>query len=123
VVHLALYRDAQRRVWSNDWPDAYDPQIRRPARWVYNGHPIVAVMMQFGAAAEQVDLFGLGPGERPVLLAEKLAATLDWAEAKGAAELQLQDASAGTLSAPHCFAWRATGRLQPRPCSRKLADH
>ena len=105
AVHLALYRRA-KAAWSTAWPDAYGPRLRLMPEWRHGGQPVLAVTLQFGAAAEQLDLFGLDAKGQPVRLAEKLGAAVGWAAGTDGTPLViLYDAAAGALK-PSCYSWK-----------------
>jgi hypothetical protein len=119
-VHLGLFArqpGSATLQWSQSWKDAYDPSLRSAPEWRYRGQPVLALTLRFGAAAQQVDLFGLDADQPPQLLAEKDAAAIGWiVSADGRLLLALYDANPTALT-PGCFGWREqSGELAAEKC-------
>jgi hypothetical protein len=113
MVRLALLNHgaAGGALWAMSWPDAYDPGIQPTPEWRFAGHPVLALTMQFGAAAEQIDLFGLDSENHPVRLAEKLAAAIGWSvNASGDLVMIVYSLPASAL-VPACFGWNSSANL------------
>ncbi|MGY5957112.1 Lipoprotein [Kosakonia sp. BK9b] len=108
--HLALYEKNTngniQPVWSTAWPDAWAPSLLMLQEWRWHDRPLLAVTLQFGAAAEQVDIYGLDEKQRPQRLAEKTAATIGWKiSASGQRLLVLYEAKPTVLKAT-CYGWQ-----------------
>jgi hypothetical protein len=110
TVRLALVNSLYggRALWAMSWPDAYGPGLRPTPEWSFAGHPLLALTMQFGAAAEQIDLYGLDAKNQPVRLAEELGAAIGWSvDATGNLVLIVYSMPASTL-VPACFGWNSS---------------
>ncbi len=118
TTRLALLsvKDA-KRVWSMAWPHAYGPTLRPTPEWSFDGQPVLAVTFQYGAAAQELELYGLDRDHRPVHLAEKLANAVGWTmSASGERLLVLYDRPASAL-VPACYGWNtAMARLGVTKC-------
>ena len=94
-------------VWRAAWPHTYSPTLRPTPEWRFGGRPLFAVTFQYGAAAQQLELYALDANQHPVRLAEKLTNLVGWTmSSSGALLLVLYDPSASALL-PVCYAWNA----------------
>jgi hypothetical protein len=119
-VRLALFdtrKSPAEAVWSQSWPGAYDPRFVALTPWVSARHPVYALTMQFGAAAEQVDLFGLDSAGRPARLAEKLGAEIGFIVAADQSALVVYQTPHVAL-VPSCYEWSDRGKLVASACPR-----
>jgi hypothetical protein len=119
-VYLSLYsieKKTAKQLWSTSWPDAYRPVMRVLTEWTWHDHPTVAVTMQFGAAAAQVDLYGLDGNNKAIRLAEILTSDIEWAVNKDEDTLLIaSDATPNGLKAK-CYGWdEASGKLVSKVC-------
>ncbi|AKL11106.1 TPA: hypothetical protein I8271_000938 [Kluyvera intermedia] len=119
--YLALYQQAKgvaSPVWSTSWSDAWAPALYSLSEWRWQGNALLAVTLQFGAAAGQVELYGLDAKNQPVQLAEKTAASVGWKiNEAGERLLVLYEPKPTTLKAS-CYGWREnTGKLMPQSCN------
>ncbi|MDR3439103.1 hypothetical protein [Telmatospirillum sp.] len=121
ATHLALFarRDGTATLsWSTTWKDAYHPTLRSTAEWAYRGHPVLAVTVQFGAGAEQIDLYGLDEAFRPMLLVEKEAASVGWMIGKNGKLLLMLYSPSPTVLKATCYGWQGDkGTIAREPCS------
>jgi hypothetical protein len=58
--------------------DAYEPNITRVDKWRYNGHPVLVLTYQQGAAAVETLLYGIDRNQRPIRLETRLAERITW---------------------------------------------
>jgi hypothetical protein len=120
TVRLALLDTAATSttaLWAMAWPDAYGAALRPTPEWQFAGHQLMAITMQFGAAAEQVDLYGLGAKNQPVRLAEKLGAAISWAVDSSGDLILIIYSTPESALVPACFGWNpATSQLAPANC-------
>ena len=117
-VRLALFnmrKSPAEAVWSQTWPDAYDPRLVAMTPWVHAGHPVYALTLRFGAEAEQVDLIGLDADGKPAHLAEKLGAGIGFILASEKAAVVIYQTPQVAL-VPTCFNWRDGSELAATPC-------
>jgi hypothetical protein len=85
-AHLALFRrDAggARLEWSTVRPDGYQPTLYVATNWAYSGRPVLLFSYRMGAAAEELELWGLDLQDRPTLLDRVEAATFDYRSWRG----------------------------------------
>ena len=117
-VRLAFYDATHapaRPLWSVGWPDAYNPLVQATG-WTHAGRPVLALTMQFGAAAQQVDLYGLDAASHPVRMAEMLGAAVGWVVHPDRTVLIVYQTPVSAL-VPHCFDWQdRTGQLAEVKC-------
>lgn len=120
VSYLALYQQdkgAASSVWSTSWPDAWSPALQPLSEWRWQGNALLAVTLQFGAAAEQVELYGLDTQNRPVKLAEKTAASVNWKINEAGQRLLVLYEPKPTILKASCYGWQEnTGKLVPQSC-------
>lgn len=115
TVSLNLRGPGRGTSWSATWPDAYEPALRTIPDWLYRGHPLVALTLRHGAAAQSVVLLAPDRAHPPRRVAERLASAVAWrVDARGGTVLDLlgRDGSA-VVSA--CHGWNGTA-LRPVPC-------
>lgn len=118
--HLALFtheKATASSVWSTSWPDAWAPALQPAPEWRWRDRALLAVTLQFGAAAEQVELYGLDAQNKPVHLAEKTAASIGWKiNTAGQRLLVLYEPETTVLKA-RCYGWQeSTGKLVLQQC-------
>jgi hypothetical protein len=120
TVRLALLDPAPSStmaLWATAWPDAYGAALRPTPEWQFAGHQLMAITMQFGAAAEQIDLYGLDARNQPVRLAEKLGAAIGWAVDSSGDLVLIVYSMPDSALVPACFGWNpATSQLAPANC-------
>jgi len=120
TVRLALLSTASASttaLWATAWPDAYGAALRPTPEWQFADHQIMAITMQFGAAAAQVDLYGLDAKNRPVRLAEKLGAAIGWAVDSSGDLILIVYSMPDSALVPACFGWSpVASQLAPATC-------
>ncbi len=120
TVRLALLDAAGTRtaaLWATAWPNAYGAGLRPTPEWQFAGHQVMAITMQFGAAAEQIDVYGLDTKNQPVRLAEKLGAAIGWAVDSSGDLILIVYSMPDSALVPACFGWNpATSQLAPASC-------
>jgi hypothetical protein len=120
TVRLALLDTAgttTTALWATAWPDAYGAALRPTPEWQFAGHQLMAITMQFGAAAEQIDIYGLDEKNQPVRLAEKLGAAIGWAADSSGDLILIVYSMPDSALVPACFGWNpATSQLSPASC-------
>lgn len=120
VSYLALYQQGKGEassVWSTSWPDAWSPALQPLSEWRWQGNALLAVTLQFGATAEQVELYGLDTRNRPVKLAEKTAASVNWKINEAGQRLLVLYEPKPTILKSSCYGWQEnTGKLVPQSC-------
>lgn len=121
VSYLALFKQdkgAASSVWSTSWPDAWSPALQPLPEWRWQGNALVAVTLQFGAAAGQVELYGLDTQNRPIKLAEKTAASVSWKINESGQRLLVLYEPKPTALKASCYGWREnTNKLMPQSCN------
>ena len=121
VSYLALFQQgkgAALSVWSTGWPDAWAPALQPLSEWRWQGNALLAVTLQFGAAAAQIELFGLDAKNRPVHLAEKTAASVGWKINEAGERLLVLYEPKPTALKASCYGWQGnTGKLMPQSCN------
>lgn len=121
VSYLALFQQgkgAALSVWSTGWPDAWAPALQPLSEWRWQGNALLAVTLQFGAAAAQIELFGLDAKNRPVHLAEKTAASVGWKINEAGERLLVLYEPKPTALKAICYGWQGnTGKLMPQSCN------
>jgi hypothetical protein len=119
VARLALFRSGTRPApqWVNAWPDGYAPRLQTLPQWTYRGRDVASVIVQFGAGAVEVALFGLERDGRVVALAREEGADAEVRRGRdGVPVLAILQRDRATLRAS-CFGWRSvTARLTPTRC-------
>lgn len=118
TTRLAL-RDAgagrAKALWSAAWADAYEPELRLVPQWTYVGRPLLALTMRFGAAARQINLYGIDAGNYPVPVVENLGAEIGWTIAPTGGRFFIVYT---TPIVPTFFAWEAaSATVVSEPCS------
>jgi len=120
TVRLALLDTApitSAAIWATAWPDAYGAGLRPAPEWQFAGHQLMAVTMQFGAAAAQIDFYGLDAKNQPVRLAEKLGAAIGWAVDSSGDLILIVYSMPDSSLVPACFGWNpTTSQLAPATC-------
>jgi hypothetical protein len=119
-VVLALLRKTKSGVsivWSIEKRDAYGPEVTRISDWRYGRHPLMAFTYQYGAAAEQAELYGLDSKNLPVKVAEMLGEEIDWSiNSKGQGLMNVYSKPKGRMAAI-CYRWNAKQqRLEKVSC-------
>ncbi|SFE68802.1 hypothetical protein SAMN05216563_107134 [Phytobacter palmae] len=121
VSSLALFKQskgAASSVWSTSWPDAWSPALQPLSEWRWQGNALLAVTLQFGAAAGQVELYGLDTQKRPLKLAEKTAASVGWKINEAGQRLLVLYEPKPTALKASCYGWQEnTGKLMPQSCN------
>lgn len=77
AVWLALLRRepaASVTLWSAARADGYLPKIATVYNWYYSGKPTLMFTYQMGAADEELELYGIGSNDTPILLGKASAA-------------------------------------------------
>ena len=116
--YLALFAGHTGTVaWQADWPDAYSPSVREVTQWRYAGRPVTALTVSFGAAAEQVDLYGLDASNRPVRLAERLGVAVDFRSSPDGKLVLEVFRTPDTIPLANCFVWESE-LLKSEPCPK-----
>lgn len=110
AVRLGLWENGSgtaKQLWSQDWPDAFSPEMRVLPEWRYGDAPVLALVTRYGAAAAQVDIFGLDGQNRPVHMGAQTGAEIAWGVSPaGHLALSVYQASPTRLK-PECFGWRS----------------
>ncbi|MDR2154654.1 MAG: hypothetical protein LBE78_06475 [Burkholderiaceae bacterium] len=126
-VTLSLVGPRGHKSWSRTWAGgAYAPALRSLPQWRYAGAAVLALTVQFGAAAEEVHLFGLAKG-RPVELFSELADTVGWIFAPGDLNDELvlllyNTHPDSTTQVPSCYRWNdSEAKLAKRNCPSGLS--
>ncbi|MGB8840870.1 MAG: hypothetical protein WCC64_07340 [Aliidongia sp.] len=117
-VHLALFSVAtDAPLWTDVKAEAYDPGFRLLTDWRQENRPMVAVTFRYGAAAAQIELYGLDATDHPIRLDERLGAEIGWTiDTAGRTLLVIYSQQSGMLQ-PTCFGWdTGSGKLLPQPC-------
>ncbi len=84
---------------------AYGPRVRRVVNWQFGGHPVLAVVYQQGAAAAQIELFGVDSGPALASLDQRLGEEIEWRIGKdGGLLLSVYTKQKGSLVA-NCYRW------------------
>jgi hypothetical protein len=108
TVNLTLIADTAqgpRTVFHTERKDAYDVEVRRLHAWRYGQHPILAFSYREGAAAEQIELYGLEADGMPVKLDEQSGEDLEWSAGRnGELLLVSYDKPEGRL-VPSYYRW------------------
>ena len=122
TVQLALFSVDNGRatsIWRAAWPHAYEPVLRPTPEWSYAGRPVLAATFHYGAAAEELELYGLDKAGRPSHLVERLASAVDWTiSPSGDLLAVLYDRPASALVAT-CYGWNGQAAvLKSEPCPR-----
>ena len=122
TVRLAMFSVDNGRttsVWRAVWPHAYEPVLRPTPEWSYAGRQLLAATFHYGAAAEELELYGLDKAARPVRLVERLANAVEWTiSPSGELLVVLYDRPASALVAT-CYGWNGqAGVLKSTPCPR-----
>ncbi|MGG7446988.1 hypothetical protein ACQ3G7_13035 [Kosakonia oryzendophytica] len=117
--HLALFEKQNngniQSVWSTAWPDAWAPSLLMLQEWRWHDRPLLAVTVQFGAAAEQIDIYGLNENNRPQRLTGKTAASISWKiNTSGQRLLVLYETKPTVLKAT-CYGWQEN-KLAVKSC-------
>lgn len=97
--------------------DAYEPTITRIDNWKYKQHPILALTYQQGAAAKQIELYGLDNKDSPRLLDQRLGEEIHWRiDSDGKTLLSVYTKPKGKLK-PTCYLWEEkTEAVIQKPC-------
>lgn len=118
AVHLALWSAAGASA-PVDWRDGYLPVLSVLAQWRYRGQPVAAVQVQYGAAATEIALYGIGADDRPVRLDDRTAAAAGWRTMSSGEALLVTYAATGAGLVPTCLRWTAArAKLVPAVCPR-----
>lgn len=119
IARLALFNSGARpaALWANAWPGGYAPRLQTLPRWTYRGRDVASVIVQFGAGAVEVTLFGLERDGRVIALSREEGADAEFRRGRdGVPVLVIYQRDRVTLRAS-CFGWRAaTARLLPTRC-------
>ena len=121
TVRIALIntRRGTEPVWSMTVPDAYDPRFLQVAPWTHAGHPVYALTLHFGAAAEQVDLFGVEADGKPAHLASMLGDVIGFAIGLHKASVVVYSRPDSSVMVPRCYEWQdRRGKLLRAPCAQ-----
>ena len=81
TVKLALVENTSKGpavLYTMERKEAYEPDIKRIVGWRYGKHPVLALTYHQGAAAEQVELYGLANNNQPVRLDQRLGEVIIW---------------------------------------------
>ncbi len=107
-VVLALIKKVKNGtslVWSIGRRDGYEPDIIRISDWRYGQHPLMAFTFQYGAAAEQVELYGIDSKNIPVKVGEILGEEIDWSiNSDGEGIMNVYSKPNGRMAAT-CYRW------------------
>lgn len=102
-------------LWSIKHDDACAPRLRAVPQWRRGGQPLVAFIVSFGAAAEQVELI-VDDGGTPHVAASELGAAVAWTAAPSGAPVLVVYTRAGSALSPQCRTWSDGGGLAGTPC-------
>jgi hypothetical protein len=94
IVKLALVKNITSGpvvLYTLERKDAYESDIKRISEWRYGKHPVFALTYHYGAAAEQVELFGLDDNNRPMKIDEMLGECIGWSINDGQTVLGVYD--------------------------------
>jgi hypothetical protein len=86
MVKLALLKNTATGpvvTYTLERKDAYEPDIKRIFNWRYGKHPVLALTYHYGAAAEQVELYGLAHNDQPVRLDQRSGEVVGWGISSG----------------------------------------
>jgi hypothetical protein len=86
MVKLALLKNTATGpvvMYTLERKDAYEPDIKRIINWRYGKHPVLALTYHYGAAAEQVELYGLAYNNQPVRLDQRSGEVIGWGISSG----------------------------------------
>lgn len=119
LTRLVLIRQAEAGAaitWGVQRPDGYGA-VLRPTPWQWEGHPVVILQYQFGAAYTRVELWAAGPESQGRMLGQVDGALI--AVERRGVEANLRAFDESTLRGPQrCYTWRtAAGRLMPVHCN------
>jgi len=118
IVVLALRvpdRAGGRQVWSTFRQDAYAPALRAVPDWRSRGRPLVALTLNYGAAAQEALLFVADGAGSVRQVAARLASAVEWrTDARGGTVLVAYGRD-GSAVVPECLGWDGGG-LVPVAC-------
>jgi hypothetical protein len=86
MVKLALLKNTATGpvvMYTLERKDAYEPDIKRIINWRYGKHPVLALTYHQGAAAEQVELYGVAYNNQPVRLDQRSGEVVGWSISSG----------------------------------------
>lgn len=109
VVKLAVVKKTASGpvvLYTLERKDAYEPNIRRIVDWRYGKHPVLALTYHQGAAAEQVELYGLADNNQPVLLDQRLGEASGWSIGSQGQTLLCVYTKSESFLAPTCYRWQ-----------------
>jgi len=108
VVKLALVEKSTKGPvvhYTLERKDAYDSDINRIVEWHYGKHPVLAFTYHMGAAAQQLELYGIDDNNQPVQLDERLGEVIGWViDSQGRTLLGVYTKPEGRLS-PTWYRW------------------
>lgn len=98
---------------------AFEPTLIRVQNWRHGKHPVIALAYRQGAAAEQVEIYGLDDHDSLVQLASVLGEQIEWRIGdKGQSVMSVYSKPHGRLVAV-CYEWQhPTKKLERTACPR-----
>ena len=94
-----------RQLWSDRWPDAYEPALRVISDWRHGGRPLVALTMRYGAGAQEAVLVADGGTGSPRRVAERLASAIEWRQDARGCTVLVAFGRDGSALVPECLSW------------------
>lgn len=86
--------------------DAYEPALRRIDGWRHGVHPVVAFTYRQGAAAQQLEIYGLNDMRQAVLLDQRLGEQIEWRVGRDGEMLLSVFAKPEGRLVPSCYGWQ-----------------
>lgn len=108
VVKLALIKKTAGKpivLGTVSHKDAFEPDIKRVVQWRYGKHAILAFTYHTGAAAQQVELYGLDEKNQPVLLDQRLGEVIGWSIGSQGQTMLCVYAKPESRLEPTCYLW------------------
>jgi hypothetical protein len=108
TANLTLVADTAqgpKAVFHTERKDAYDVEVRRVYAWRHGQHPILAFSYREGAAAQQIEFYGIEADGTPVKLDEQSGEDITWsADRNGELLLVAYNKPTGRL-VPSYYRW------------------